>query len=139
MRQIDQNKIRIIEGQLRTKELADYLHKMKTVKSVWLSEDATAIVSKVKYDPKTNQMVGLLLPLHKNTGCPIPFSFLATNADTIEQYLKEPLSHSVYVVMAQPMDEKVPPFVLQMYGTTQRFNSSDVTKRWHCTKSELER
>lgn len=136
---IDQSKERMIEGQLRTKELSEYLDRMKTPRLVWLSEDATAIVSKVKYDPKTNQMVGLLLPLDEKNGCPIPFSFLAANADLIELQLKETMSHSVYVVMAQPLDEKVPPFVLQMFGTTQRFKSTDVIKRWKYTKSELER
>lgn len=107
---------------------------------VWLSEDATAIVAKVKYDPITNQMIGLLLPLDQKNGCPIPFSFLATDADTMEKFtLEETMSHSVYIVMAQPLDEKVPPFVLQMYGTTQKFKATDVIKRWMHTKSELER
>lgn len=139
MRYIDQNKTRIIEGRLRTEELSNYLDKMGAVKSVWLSEDATAIISRVKYDPKTNQMIGLLLPIDKDNGCPTPFSFLATDADTIEKYLKLPMSHSVYLVMAQPLDEKVPPFVLQMFGTNQQFKSTDVNKRWLYMKSELER
>lgn len=139
MKYIDRSKTRIIEGRLRTEELSQYLDKMGTAKSVWLSEDATAIISRVKYDPKTNQMIGLLLPLDKDNGCPIPFSFLATDADTIEKFLKQPMSHSVYLVMAQALDEKVPPFVLQMFGTTQRFTSTDVNKRWLHTQSELRR
>lgn len=31
--------------------------------TVWLSEDLTCISNKVQYDPSTNQIVGLLLPL----------------------------------------------------------------------------
>lgn len=139
VKNIDKNKTRIVEGQLRIQELSEYLDRMKAPRCVWLSEDATAIVSKVKYDPKTNQMVGLLLPLDGNSGCPMPFSFLATDSASIEKYLGEPMSHSVYIVMAQPLDKKVPPFVLQMFGTTQRFKSTDIIKRWLHTKTELER
>lgn len=139
MKQIDQNKSRIIEGQIRAQELSEYMERMGTKKSVWLSEDATAIVSKVKYDAKTDQMVGLLLPLDESNGCPIPFSFIARDADTIETFLKEPMSHSVYLIMAQPVEENVPPFVLQLFGTTQRFRSSDVVKRWRHTEAELKR
>lgn len=62
----------MIEGQLRCAELNSYLEEMKTEKSVWLSEDGTALISKITYDPETEQMVGLLLPLNNN-GCPIPF------------------------------------------------------------------
>lgn len=40
--------------------------------SVWLSEDATAIVARLRYDPSTNQIVGILLPTNNN-GSPIPF------------------------------------------------------------------
>lgn len=57
------------EGVLRCQELNNYLTEMKVTKRVWLSEDATAITSKLKYDPKTNLIVGLLLPLDSN-GCP---------------------------------------------------------------------
>lgn len=128
MRCIDDNKIRVIEGQLRCAELSVYLTKVRAVKKIWLSEDATAIVHKISYDPTTNQLVGILLPLDKN-GCPIPFSFLANDAETIKQFVQHPQSKSVYVVMAQTLDESVPPFILQMFGTNNQFTSEDVIRR----------
>lgn len=64
--------MRVLEGNLRCKELAEYLDNLNAVKRVWLSEDATAIVSKISYDPKSNQLISLVLPLNNN-GCPIPF------------------------------------------------------------------
>lgn len=67
MRCIDDNKFRVIEGQLRCAELSKYLDNLKTVKAVWIAEDATAIISKITYDPATNQLVGILLPLNGNT------------------------------------------------------------------------
>lgn len=60
------------EGELRSKELAEFLEEHETKKIVWISEDATAINPKIKYDPKTNQIVGILLPTNEN-GLPVPF------------------------------------------------------------------
>lgn len=130
-------KSRIIEGQIRAKELATYLDRMKVSKQVWLSEDATVITSKVTYDPHTNQLVGLVLPIDEITGCPKPFTYLALDAEVIKQHLMESKATLVYVVMAQPIDEKAPPFLLQMFGTNNRFDTTDVLKRWRHTQMEL--
>lgn len=75
VRCVQNTKSTIVEGQLRCEELAKYLTDMKAVKSIWISEDATAIVAKINYDPKTNQLVGILLP--SKNGCPIPFRFVS--------------------------------------------------------------
>lgn len=139
MRCINENKTPIVEGQLRAKELSEYLDRMKTVKHIWLSEDATAILMKVDYDPSTNQLIGIVLPNDKTTGCPKPFTFMATDAETIKRHLMREKSTVIYVVMAQPIDETIPPFVLQMSGSNNRFNSHDVIKRWNYTKNELEK
>lgn len=112
---------------------------MNTTRYVWLSEDATAIVSKVTYDPSTNQLVGLLLPRDKTTGCPTPFSFSAKDAETIKSHLTAERSTTVYLVMAQPLDEEIPPFVLQMFGDRNKFDSHGVVKRWKFTETELEK
>lgn len=112
---------------------------MKTVKIVWISEDATAILIKVVYDPKTNQLIGLVLPNDKSTGCPKPFTFMATDAETIKRHLMQEKSNVVHVVMAQPLDERIPPFMIQMFGSCNKFNAHDVIKRWHFTKNELEK
>lgn len=74
MRCIEDSKFRVNEGELRCAELLAYLERLKTEKTVWLAEDATAIVPKINYDPKTNRLVGLLLPLNNN-GCPITFRY----------------------------------------------------------------
>lgn len=65
---------RVVEGQLRCSELVKYIEDHKTRKIIWLSEDATAIIPTVKYDPRTNQLVGILQPIDKN-GCPIPLRY----------------------------------------------------------------
>lgn len=139
MRCINEHKLRVVEGELRAKELVAYLTKMKCPNHVWLSEDTTVITSKVTYDPSTNQLVGLVLPLDDTTGCPKTFTFMASNAELIKQHLMQTKSSVVYVVMAQPIDEKVPPFVLQMFGSDNRFKTTDVLKRWKHTVIELEK
>lgn len=137
VRCIENNKSRITEGYVRSKELSEYLDNLQAVKVIWLSEDATAITTKVVYDPITNQMVGIVLPIDKKTGCPKPFTFMATDAETIKQHLMEEKSSVVYLVMAQPLDEKIPPFVVQMFGSNQKFNSGDVVQRWNFITNEL--
>lgn len=111
---------------------------MGTVRVVWLSGDATVIVARVTYDPATNQLVGLLQPKDKN-GCPIPLSFEAKDAETIKNHLNAERSTTVYIVMAQPLDEKIPPFVLQMFGSRNNFDAQDVVKRWKYTELELKK
>lgn len=75
VRCINNNKSQVIEGELRCRELCEFLEKHKADKSVWLAEDATAIVPKIQYDPTTNQLVGILLPMNAK-GLPIPFRYL---------------------------------------------------------------
>lgn len=139
VRCIGEHKSRVVEGEIRAKELAEYLTKMSCTKHVWISEDATVITSKVTYDPSTNQLVGLVLPTDTITGCPKAFTYIASNAESIKQHLMKAKSSVVYVVMAQPLDEKVPPFVLQMFGSDNKFQTTDVLKRWKHTSIELEK
>lgn len=70
----------------------------------------------------------------------LKYSFLAKNADTITRYINKPKSKFTYVVIAQALDEKVPPFILQMYGTgVGSFTSQDVINRWDFTIEELDK
>lgn len=112
---------------------------MHCSKHVWLSEDATVIKSNVTYDPKTDQLVGLVLPTNETTGCPMTFTYMATNSECIKQHLMHVKSSVVYVVMAQPIDENIPPFVLQMFGSDNRFETTQVLKRWNHIRMQLEK
>lgn len=136
---INQHKSRLIEGVLRIKELIDYLDSLNLEKFVWLSEDATAIVTKIEFDPKSNQMVGLVLPINSSTGMPIPFSYLASSENEIYKNMNHNKSTIVYVVMAQPIEKNVPPFVLQLFGSDNKFTAQNVLLRWKHTRAELER
>lgn len=39
--------------------------------------------------------------------------------------------------MAQALDEQVPPFILQIFGTNGKFTAHDTVRRWHHEKLEL--
>lgn len=117
-----------------------YLKSLNAEKVVWLSEDATGIVAKIEFDPQSNQMIGLVLPINSTTGLPMPFSFLARSANEIKYNIdKKAKSSLVYIVMAQPLIPKAPPFLLQMFGTDNKFKTQDVLFRWRHTVQELER
>lgn len=139
MRCINEEKSPIIEGEIRVKELFEYLNKMNAVKQICMSEDASGVVSKVQYDPATNQLIGIKLPFNKSTGCPVPFTFMAPNVEMIKKRLMMEKSNLVYIVMAQPLDEKIPPFVLQMFGSDSRFDANYFSKRWKHTITELKK
>lgn len=106
---------------------------------VWLSEDATSIVSKIEFDQQTNQMVGIVLPMESSTGMPIAFSNLARDAEEIRMNMQKNKSTAVYIVMAQPLVSNVPPFILMLFGTDNKFKTSQVLLRWKHTIEELNR
>lgn len=139
MRFVNERKNRIIEGELRIKELLEHLNKFNCSKNIWLAEDASGIIQKIEYDVHTNQLIGLLLPVNSKTGQPIPFSFMANTANNIEMYVKSLLSTLVYIVTAQPLKQNVPPFILQIFGTNNKFNTQQVLQRWQYTIKELEK
>lgn len=139
MRCIGNNRERVIEGQLRGRELSSYLEKHGTEKVVWVAEDATVITQKVHYDVSTDTLVGLVSPIDKKTGCPILFYYKASTADEIIENMKKEKATSVYLIMAQPLDEKIPPFVLALFGMNSSLTSRDVINRWKYIKTELKR
>lgn len=109
-------------------------------KCVFLSEDASGIVSKVQFDPKSNQLIGLVLPLDSKTGMPVKFNFTAASAAEIQRMMEnESKSTLLYAIMAQPLIEHAPPFVLQIFGIDNKFKTTDVVNRWKFISQELKR
>lgn len=107
---------------------------------MFLSEDASGIVTKVQFDPKSNQLIGLVLPLDSKTGMPVKFNFTTESAAEIQKMIEnESKSTLLYAILAQPLIEHAPPFVLQIFGTDNRFKTTDVVNRWKFTSQELKR
>lgn len=124
---------------MRCEGLLRYIEKIGAPKKVWLSEDGSGIVPRVEFDPKTNQLVGLVLPTNSVSGMPVPFTFLARNADTIETHVNKKRSTTVYFVMAQPLKENVPPYLLLLFGTDNTFKAKTVVQRWKFITQKLKK
>lgn len=139
MGKIQDKKPPLIEGELRCRELAEYLSKINAPKTVFLSEDGSGITKNVVYDTKTQQLVGLVLPLSIENGMPKSYSFIAKSQETIENLMMKDKSSLTYIIAAHPLKKNAPPFILQIYGTDNKFKTNDVLKRWAYVKSELKR
>lgn len=121
----------VTEGVVCMYELKNYLLKRKLPLSVFISEDQTAILRKIQYDPKSNKLVGVLLPKDKNSGFPITDKFVVTSIRDIKNaFENETISNNAYVFMAQPLKDKVPAFCLCIFGSNNKFSYEDVYKRW---------
>lgn len=120
----------IVEGELRVDELLLYLRERKLPLWVSLSEDATRAENKVKYDARTNQIIGFILPTNLN-GMPIPFSYKARNLQEILKHFSKdiPVANFINTIMAQPLGN-APPFCLLVFGTNGQYTAQQVSKRW---------
>lgn len=139
MRCINDTKGRTLEGDLRCAALQSFLTMRNAGNDIWLCEDASGIVSKIQYDPTLDQLVGIVLPLDENNGCPRRYEFTARDEEEITNFMKHSKSTLVYVVMAIPLKQGIAPFILQIYGTDNKFKSIDVIRRWKHTLAELKR
>lgn len=140
MNNIHDHKERITEGVLRCEELKVHLERSNYPKSVFLSEDASGVVQRVVFESRTNQLVGLVLPLSGESGMPQLLSFDPSSAEEIKRCVElNQLSKLVYIVVAQPLQINALPFILQIFGTTNRFKAMDVHKRWQFTRTELKK
>lgn len=83
-------------------------------------------------------MIGLVLPIKEN-GMPQIMTFKAESAEKMKEHMNKPLSTLVYIVVAQPLKKKTPPFILQIFGTDNKFNKNSVLKRWEHTIGELKK
>jgi len=128
----------VVEGQFRFAGLKQYLDNTNTGEEVGLSEDGTRIVGRPSYDPKSNQIVGFVPPFDEN-GLPKIRHFEATSSDAIKNMFEtQTCSNYAYIVMAQPLAD-VPPYVLAVFGTNNKFTSFDVLKRWEWMREEAKK
>lgn len=116
-----------------------YLEKIGAPAVVWLAEDGSGIVHRAVYDLHSNKIVGINLPLNKLTGMPITECYLARTLKEIHSHMQNSLSSLVYVMMAQPIKPKSPPFVLHLFGTDNKFSTQNVLDRWSQTLHELQK
>lgn len=134
-----------IEANLRIKELSEFLDKNKLKRCVWISEDATKIVEKLEYDISSNQIIGFVLPINNDTGFPVPHAFPANSAlDIFNMFQNQQYSTFVNVIIAQTFtansseNRHGASFCLSIFGTNNRFCTTEVIKRWKYLIQQLE-
>lgn len=80
-------------------------------------------------DQTQDQLVGMVLSLDKN-GC---------DEQEIQKYMAHDRSTIIYVIMAIPLKQAISPFILQMFGSDNKFKTIDVIHRWNHTVEQLKR
>ncbi|KAK4878205.1 hypothetical protein RN001_010711 [Aquatica leii] len=121
---------KIVEGVPRFLELKNYLIKKNYKLQVFIGEDQTAIIRRIYYDPKINEMVGFVLPVSEKTAFPITKKFsVCSLADIKNAFDNEEMSKNAYVYMPQPLHDKSPAFCLVIFGRGNSFklNKSEIT------------
>lgn len=119
--------------------LKNYLLERYAGNNIWLCENGSGIICKVQYDQSLDQLVGIVLLLDEHNGCPRRYEFTARDQEEITKFMKHSRSTFVYIIMAIPLKEGVAPFILQMFGTDNKFKTIDVIKRWDYTIRGLKR
>lgn len=130
---------RVVEGELRVDALKKFLDLTNSPYVVWLSEDATRIVSKLQIDPVTGSMIGVLLDKDQQTGMPI---IMHRTLESINQ-LKHELNNTTMtinanVLMARPLKNGSPTFCLMVTGCDNKFVATAVTNRREFIISKLQ-
>lgn len=136
---MDINGSKIVEGVLRVDELKTFLEERSVPLFVWIAEDATRNIGKICYDPVTNELVGFVPPLNEH-GMPVLHLFSARNALEIESHFlnkENVIGTMAYTITAQALSDSVPPFVLTLFSTDNKFTSLNVTNRWEFIQHEL--
>ncbi|XP_055643677.1 uncharacterized protein LOC129779924 [Toxorhynchites rutilus septentrionalis] len=121
---------RVKEGKLRVEQLKKFLELTDSPPVVWLSEDATRLVSKLQIDPASGNIIGTLLPKDDETGMPV---LLQRDLESVSQMKKElnssTLTINAVVTIARPLKKGAPPFCLMVVGCDNKFTAAPVTKR----------
>ncbi|KAJ1518923.1 hypothetical protein ONE63_011465 [Megalurothrips usitatus] len=116
----------VVECVLSIPELVSFLDKRNLPREIIVSIDATAVSQRVQYDPKTNQVCGLK-PALNSCGLPVALSFPAVSAAKIKEFIdNNSVSTVAFVIMARPHAANAPAFCLSLYGSDNKFSTSQV-------------
>ena len=122
---------RITEGEFRYDDLKDHQRSYQYQLAV-CSEDCTAAVKKVTYNPANDTFSGFSAPL--SSGIPVARYFRTDSFEQLKEWFEsEDRASYVNVHMLQPLTSSsscVSPFLLAAYGTSNTFIAIDIFNRW---------
>lgn len=124
----DESQVR--EGELNIDGVLKYFNSKQLPKIVWLSEDQTKIVERVRYNAVNNTLEGLTYPLNENGMPVLNFNLSETALDIKILLSNHSISSLMNIVMIQPMKDGSSAFCLLAYGTSNKFTAADVSRRW---------
>ncbi|CAG9773365.1 unnamed protein product [Ceutorhynchus assimilis] len=128
------------EGDLNIDQLKLYLEKRGYPLKVIISEDQTAIVKRVRYNPTTNQLVGCVPKISKINGFPLENQYKVNSVKYIKNSIENTdCSNNAYVYMAQPLVDGALAFCISIFGSDNRFTSEDVLHRWKYISDEAKK
>ena len=123
--------IPVREGIINVKVLVEYLATKKLKPVVFLSADATAVISKLKYHGKYNSVVGCSLPLGSNELPNSNLSVVKTALDIHKLSAEYRKATTKIVIMAQPISDGCAPMRICSFETDNRYTALDVANRVH--------
>lgn len=131
----------IVEGELQVDHIKNTLIARGLPLAVWVSEDDTKVQSVLKYSSRTNEIVGLDLPIGED-GLPVTGSYKFTSITTAMQHIKNnPMSTYLKTVICRALHKDSYKFLLLAYGTSSGSpggQTAGVRMRWKSIVDALE-
>lgn len=127
----------IIEGQLQTESIVDEIKNRNLSTWVWGAEDDTKLQEALKYDSKTNTIIGLQLPYDEN-GMPKLNFFKFSSMSVAFKYIQENrVAPYLKLISLRSLHPDSSNFILALWGTSGTDKHTDVLIRWEYYKKIL--
>lgn len=140
VRKYGQGKPSINEGELQIEWVKNALALRGLPSAVWLSEDDTKLASVLKYNSKSNEIIGLDLPIGDD-GLPITGSYKFTSVKTAMTHIKNnPMSAYLKLVACRVLQKDAYKFIILAYGTSSGGvggQTAGVKMRWKTISDAL--
>lgn len=128
----------VSEGVFRFSEIKERIIQRGENLFVHVSEDDTKLSERLRYDPKTNQVLGLQLPLN-NDGIPQTGVFQFTTLKKIQELInKHPLTTYAKVMNVRTLGENSSTYTLVIFGTNGSDTAINVHARWEFVRRSFE-
>lgn len=126
------------EGTFRFNEIKERIIQRGENLFVHISEDDTKLSERLRYDSKTDQVLGLQLPLNDD-GVPQVGVFKFTTLTEIQRLVnKHPMSTYAKVMNVRTLGEKSSNYTLVVFGTNGSDTANNVHARWEFVRRSFE-
>lgn len=127
------------EGAFQFEEVADFIGKQGWAREVWIAEDDTKLLERLKYNESDDTIIGLELPLDEN-GVPKTSFFKFSKISAVKKYLEEyPKTSYAKLLSCRSLDPNSSPLILVVYGTQGTDQSAGVGLRWRYVFESLKK